>query len=323
MQQLCTVLEKQHLLLTDFEVHDNVDVKDSELSSMFTSISTANKLERLNLSNCGVHECEWARFLCFIESLTYLNLSHNSIGDDAFVELMRSVDNCYCIRHLDLSYNLFGGVKCNVLQRTLSHNRGLYRLSLAGNKFDSTIWTSISLGLMDNAENNRTNQGQDANNKENRWRKCTLDMLDVSCCKLSLPHALKLCESFQRNDFVSIVMAGNPLPAEMIRDPREYCRSQAIAPTIEGGSYLARRRDTAADIMISSADWRRDRAQGVKESLSSLEVAAQKTVAERTAKVSIVPILASSTVPELPDKAEAADMDMDSDGGTEFQPPIL
>lgn len=316
MQQLCNVLEKPHLLLTDFEVHDNVDIKDSELSSMFTSISTANKLQRLNLSNCGVRECEWARFLCFIESLTYLNLSHNSIGDDAFVELMRSVDNCYCIRHLDLSYNLFGGVKCNVIQRTLSVNRGLYRLSLAGNKFDSTIWTSISLGLMDNAENNRK-QGQDANNKENRWRKCTLDMLDVSCCKLSLPHALKLCESFQRNDFVSIIMAGNPLPSEMIRDPREYCSTQAIAPTMEGGSYLARRRDTAADIMISSADWRRDRAQGVKESLSSLEVAAQKTVAERIAKVSKGPSLASSAVPEVPpDTVESSDMD--SDGGTEF-----
>lgn len=314
MQQLCNILEKPHLLLTDFEIHDNVDIKDSELSTMFTSISTANKLQRLNLSNCGIHECEWARFLCFIESLTYLNLSHNSIGDDALVELLRSIDNCYCLRHLDLSYNLFGGIKCNVLQRTLSHNRGLYRLSLAGNKFDSSIWTSISLGLMDNAEKTRNQSQGNADNKETKWRKCTLDTLDVSSCKLSLPHALKLCESFQRNDFVSIVMAGNPLPSEMIRDPREYCRTQAIAPTMEGGSYFSRRRDTAADIMISSAAWRKDRAQGVKESLSSLEVAAQKTVSEREAKLSRAPALGSSKGPQSSDNVDSADMDSDRGG---------
>ena len=297
MRELCQILEKQHLLLTDFQIDNNRTIGNSPLSDMFASISTANRLQTLNLSNCGVSECDWARYLCFVEALSYLNLSHNAIADDAFVELMKSVDHCHCLRHLDLSYNLFGGIKCNVLQHSLSTNRGLFSLNLAGNRLDSTVWASISMGLMDIVVDKARQSSENAN----KFPKSPLTLLDVSCCRLSLAEALKLCECFQRNNTLSIVMNGNPLPAELMADPRGYCMSDVfkVAPTLEGARYLPLDREAAvADGANDSSQWRRERAKGVKESLASLEVAAQARIsmeAKVRARASPAPNAANAT----------------------------
>lgn len=260
LKQLCAVVEKQHLCLTDFEL-DNNPVGDVELNTLFTSISSGNKLVSLNLSNCQISSCEWARFLCFIESLSTLNLSHNRIGDDAFVQLMKCIENCACLRHLDLSYNPFGGVKCNVLQSTLSTNKGLYSFNLSGNRLDETVWTSISRGLLFSSSN--------------------LTLLTLASCHLSLPTALVLCEIFQQNQLISLQFSGNALPREMIADPRGYCQRNGIPATLAGASYLSADEDKMALSLPAATAWRESCARGLRDSLTSLEVVAQKKLADK------------------------------------------
>lgn len=257
MEKLCYVLEKKHLVLRDFFINDNERIKNRVLNTLFTSISTANHLVNLNLSNCGITICDWGRYLCFMESLSHLNLSHNSIRDDAFVQLMKCIESCYCLRHLDLSYNKFGGIKCNVLQTTLATNKGLFSLSLGGNKFDVSIWTALFHGLLQNQ---------------------SLTLLDVSCCALNLTNALKLCEAFQQNNLCKTRMAGNPLPADMLQDCRQYCIDHKVVPTIEHCRYLpGAGEDGFASSLAGIAQWRLSCAKSIQESLSSLEIAAQKT----------------------------------------------
>jgi hypothetical protein len=245
---------KSSAKITALQLGNNLNIKDDASASLFRNIVERDAMNSLNLSNCGLGVCSWARFLPFITTLHTLNLSHNNIGDGEFIKLCKGLESCFCLRYLDVSYNLFGGVTCSVIQRTLELNKSIYSINFAATYFSSNIWRSLSCGLITNR---------------------VLLTLDVSYCELSLENALVLCGCFQRNDVCSILLDSNPLPSAFIADPRWYCmdpRNAVPATLSEAGSlssgFLPLASDDASVRCLSlSAQWRTERR---REMISSL-----------------------------------------------------
>ena len=68
------------------EVQNN-PIGDDGVNRFFTAIRDGEVLETVNFSKCRICTCMWAGRLRVIVSLTELILSHNSIDDEAFVQL--------------------------------------------------------------------------------------------------------------------------------------------------------------------------------------------------------------------------------------------
>jgi hypothetical protein len=184
---------------------NNPLVGDLSIESLFISINKGNNLSELNLSNCSIGNCEWARFLPFFKSLKQLDLSYNRITDDEFVKLCKGLERCSSLNSLDISHNRFGGLKCNVIQQLLEQNCALHTFSLRGNRCQDSIWDAIHKGLLSNS---------------------TLLDLNLSECDVRVNNFNVLCLAFMKNDVCTISLDNNPLSPEIIVDPREYARQK-------------------------------------------------------------------------------------------------
>jgi Ran GTPase-activating protein (RanGAP) involved in mRNA processing and transport len=198
---LIPVLQAPASTLRTLLLPNNPDIGDTALEELFVALNKGGTLTTLSLSNCGIQQCEWARYLPFMSKLATLDLSHNLVDDGEFAKLCKALEQCYCLSHLRLGHNRFGGVKSSVIEQMLRCNGGLHSLSLCGNRCDDAVWAAIYRGLLHN--------------------KVLLD-LDLTECNITLPNALVLCRAFEGNDTCSLQLANNPLPAAVVEDPRGF-----------------------------------------------------------------------------------------------------
>jgi Ran GTPase-activating protein (RanGAP) involved in mRNA processing and transport len=198
---LIPVLQAPASSLRTLLLPNNPDIGDTALEELFVALNKGGTLTTLSLSNCGIQQCEWARYLPFMSKLATLDLSHNRIDDGEFVKLCKALEQCYCLSHLRLGHNRFGGMKSSVIEQMLRCNGGLHSLSLCGNRCDDAVWAAIYRGLLHN--------------------KALLD-LDLTECNITLPNALVLCRAFEGNDTCSLQLVNNPLPTAVADDPRGF-----------------------------------------------------------------------------------------------------
>lgn len=93
-------------------LNDN-PIGDKGADAIFESILDSREFETLNLSNCNVINCSWARNLNSLLCLSTLHLSHNLMDDSGLQLLAEGLADNACLRYLDLSYNKFGGTAGN------------------------------------------------------------------------------------------------------------------------------------------------------------------------------------------------------------------
>lgn len=195
------MLESPKQPLARLYLGGNTALGDEVTEELFVALNKGSTVTTLSLSDTSLADCEWARFLPFMSRLSTLDLSYNLITDDELGKLSKALERTYCVNHLDLSFNRFGGIKCNVLEHLVAQNGALLSLSLGGNRCEDSVWTAIHRGLL-------------VNN--------TLLTLNLSECNISLQCALEICKAFRRNDIVSVDFSNNPLPEALIVDPRAY-----------------------------------------------------------------------------------------------------
>lgn len=198
---LSSVLQASTLSLHTLLLPNNPDIGDDALEDLFVALNKSSTVTTLSLSNCGIHNCDFTRYWPFMNKLETLDLSFNLIDDGEFVKLCKNLELCYCLRHLQLGHNRFGGLKSNVIEHALVNNGALRSLSLAGNRCADAVWTAVYRGLLHNR---------------------VLLQLDLAECNITISNALTLGRAFVRNDTCTLQLQNNPLPADMVTDPREY-----------------------------------------------------------------------------------------------------
>lgn len=110
IEPLCHVLKSQKTIRV-LHINGN-NIGDEGANELILALRDGGVIEELNLSDCGLRSCQWAHRLPIMCSLAVLNVSRNDIADDGFVEFCDGLQNCFSIRHLDLSKNKFGGLWC-------------------------------------------------------------------------------------------------------------------------------------------------------------------------------------------------------------------
>lgn len=165
-------------------------------------------ITQLNLSKCNIHSCGWARYLPYLRSLYYLNLSHNHIDDKSLLQLSYGLTNSFTIQELDLSYNLFKGHYCSVLRTVFEQNHSISFFSLQGNRLEDIVWYSLQQGLLSNQ---------------------VLLTLNVQDCGLTITTAKILCSCLSKNNILTLKLDQNKLPIELVSNPREYYSKELCA----------------------------------------------------------------------------------------------
>lgn len=137
--------------------------------------------------------------LSVVSTLADLNLSHNSIDDDGFTLICDGLQAACSLRHLNLSFNKFGGKSCICIGKALVENRSLYTMDLSGNDLHCDIFSALSTGLLENV---------------------TLIQLNLLRCNLSLQTAHTLRGAMALNSTCKVLMDFNPLPDAIRWDSR-------------------------------------------------------------------------------------------------------
>jgi Leucine-rich repeat (LRR) protein len=232
MDSLSTALSTIESGLRQLHIPNNRLLADAGLENAFRKIAYDGNLRQLVLSGCSLKTCNWARYLPFVRNLQYLNLSHNFIDDHGMHRLCISLQDCFSLLELDLSFNRFSGFHCQELQQFLTKNKRMERLHLDGNRFavvplttekdpsrlsSPTLWTSVAFGLMANK---------------------TLMTLSLQDCGINLDHLKDLVLAFKENNSVEFVLHNNPLPHQAIVDTREYFRNEFSIMILSSDRWL-------------------------------------------------------------------------------------
>jgi hypothetical protein len=181
---------------------NNNSIGDIGTFSLFDGIRDNNVLLNLNLSNCNIIKCTWASKLRIMTNLVCLDLSYNNIDDEGLEQLCDALGNCYCIRHIDLSNNKFGGLPCLCLRNMIEANKCLMTLKMKYNSMLEQVWENFGIGL-----------------KENK----ILLQLDISYCGITMQLAEFFCQEVMKsNKTCSIIMDFNYLDLKLQIDSRKY-----------------------------------------------------------------------------------------------------
>ncbi len=219
------MLESPKQPLQQLHLNGNTALGDDVTEDLIVALNKGSTIATLSLSNTSLHYCEWARYLPFMTTLHTLDLSFNLIDDDEFGKLCKALERTYCLNHLNLSLNRFGGIKCNVIEQMIASNGALLSLSLSGNRCEESVWTALHRGLL-------------VNN--------TLLTLNLQECDVSLKCALEICKCFHINDIVSIDFASNPLPESLIADPRSFASASPPATSAKIYAKTSQTEDLAS-----------------------------------------------------------------------------
>jgi hypothetical protein len=205
---------------------------DDGASALIRALKKSSCVEELNISNCGLTHCKWAKHLKYVSSLVSLNVSCNDINDFGCLSLCNGVQACPYLRHLDMSNNGFGGVSCAGLGVLLETHGGLYSLNLSYCTLAHQVWATIGAALTVNK---------------------TLILLDVRWCNMTVADACCICEAFESNDVCSVDFSFNPVPDALFVDCRASCPDlkRSIQPSTNTAVTLSGNRSSPT--VISSA----------------------------------------------------------------------
>lgn len=251
---LCDVVRNPHQGLRELCLANNPDIGDSVIDDFFIALNQGNTIESLSMSNCGITSCEWCRYFPFLHTLRALNLSYNLIGDSEFVKLCKGLELCFSLSALDLSYNRFSGMKCRCIDLLLSTNKSVQTLVLDGNRLHDSVWDAIGNGLTNNF---------------------TLLNLSLKDCNLNISKVRSVCTALAANEICTIYLESNPLPDQLITDPREYCNNKN---SLLADLNVVSLNKSAQSISIENAlKWRALRANEVALSVNSIAIAAHRS----------------------------------------------
>jgi len=294
VKQLCSVLESPKQPLQQLYLNGNTALGDDVIEDLIVALNKGSTITTLSLSNTSLRYCEWARYLPFMTTLHTLDLSFNLIDDDEFGKLCKALERTYCLNHLNLSFNRFGGIKCNVIEQMIASNGALLSLSLSGNRCEDSVWTALHRGLLMNN---------------------TLLTLNLQECDISLKCALEICKCFHKNDIVNIDFSSNPLPEGSIADPRGFvsasppCASAQVNAKTAGSIDLAstaKNSDPTIDAHVLPLNpaahalstarcraWTAHIAQEVAMSMNTLNIVANRTAAMKAKEIAMQKALES------------------------------
>lgn len=192
-------------------------IGDDGASFLFESVWRNESIETLGLSRCELTSCSWAHVFQYMTTLNMLSLSHNQLSDAGFHELCEFLEKCACLRHLDVSYNKFGGLQSVSFGKLIQYHKGLLTINCAGNMLMEEVITSIILGI-------RSNE--------------TLRRLDLSWCNIQQAAAEKMAEALFDNDLLELNLDHNPIDRELREDPRGFAakRRPPSRPGSSGGT---------------------------------------------------------------------------------------
>jgi len=230
-------------LLRELQLNGNT-IGDEGADSVFKAIRDNATLESLNLSYCGIKECPWAGRLRIMTGLGYLNLSQNEISDAGCSALCDALEKCVCLRHLDLSNNLFGDRLSVKLGNVIETNKGLQSLNLSSNNMIYECWNAIAVGLATND---------------------TLIRLDLQMCDLDIKTAERLYQVLSVNNMVNLVMDMNPIPFILRTNARSY-RRKGLPEAIPADP------DAGGECLKRGHDWRAGRVQELLTAKQSLVI---------------------------------------------------
>ena len=143
---MATLLKLENISLRHLHLNGN-HIGDNGAEELFLAIKQSNLLLSLNLAHCELSECLWSYRLRHISSLTQLILSYNNISDSGLETLFDGLEGSCCLRHLDISHNLFGSVLSLNFPRFLISNQGLLSLDLSGNMLIEPLQESIAIAI--------------------------------------------------------------------------------------------------------------------------------------------------------------------------------
>lgn len=194
-----------HRYLKDIDLHCN-PIGDEGADMLLKSIRDNNLIVTLNLSACSIKDCKWATRLQIMTALATFNLSHNMIDDEGCHNLCESLEECVCLRHLDISNNIFRSLGSISLGRMIEKNKALVTLNLSSNTgIIEEVFIAISAGLRENK---------------------TLIKLNLSSCDLSIDNAETICQCFADNVTCDVNMTVSNIPEILQTNPRQYTRSK-------------------------------------------------------------------------------------------------
>jgi hypothetical protein len=175
------------------------------------------QMRSLSLSHCEISTCDWASSLIYMTNLESLSLSHNHIDGVCLQSLCDALQQCACIRHLNLSYNDLQTIQAGCIGQLIKIHKGLISMNLAGNHFPGEVVAAIVLGI---------------------YGTCTLRTLNLAWCNLTQQHASLLCHALAENSLLSLNLDFNPIPDDMRINPRQSAVYQARRQIIESNRHL-------------------------------------------------------------------------------------
>jgi hypothetical protein len=175
------------------------------------------QMRSLSLTHCDLSTCDWASSLIYMTNLESLSLSHNQIDGVCLQTLCDALQQCACIRHLNLSYNNLQTVQAGCLGQLIKIHKGLISMNLAGNPLPGEVIAALVLGI---------------------YGTCTLRTLNLSWCNLTPQHGSLLCHALAENSLLHLNLDFNPIPDDMRIDPRESGVYQARRQMIEANRHL-------------------------------------------------------------------------------------
>ncbi len=242
MEEFSAVLAT-HKYLKELHISGNTELGDVGVGHIIKALRDNMVVEVLNVSNCGVRECPFAGSLRIMGHLADLNLSQNEISDSGVRELCGGLEVCFSLRHLNLSYNHFGGKHSVRLGEMLENNRGLLSLDLSGNSGIYQMWNSLAVGLMKND---------------------TLMHLNLTLCDIDIKAGERLYESLKKNDICDINLDLNPLPDALRLRPRAY-RKDGLEPALPVAV------NAPGEALIRGQTWRNERLGTVLTSKNTMK----------------------------------------------------
>ena len=180
----------KHHMLSHVQLHDSA-MGDQGANAVFREIRDTHMMKSLNLRNCNITECLWGTRLSLLSSLSYLNLSYNTIDDEGFVLICDGLQGAFSLRTLNLAHNQFGGKSCKCISKMLIENKSLFNLDLSGNYLHHEVHAAIASGLMENG---------------------TLIELSLLRCNVPIEAANMLRKAMRVNLTCNVMLDYNPLP---------------------------------------------------------------------------------------------------------------
>ena len=180
----------KHHMLNHVQLHDNA-MGDHGANIIFREIRDTHMMKSLNLRKCNIKECLWGTRLSLLSSLSYLNLSYNSIDDEGFALICDGLQGAFSLRCLNLAYNKFGGKICKCVSKMMVENKSLFNLDLSGNYFHHEVHSAFASGLLENG---------------------TLVELSLLRCNVPIEAANMLRKAMTVNMTCNVLLDYNPLP---------------------------------------------------------------------------------------------------------------